>query len=285
MDGTVKNLVLDEQVKNCDPAHPPARIAVAIAPAGRGRFPMPLLTSAATATLPTSTAVTTSPPSVLDSSVHKADRYGRESQETCRLLVMARPRKFDEQQVLDIARDLFWSGGFAATRMEDLAAATGLGKGSLYGAFGGKQELFRRVFDDYCASVVDATGQQLRGDDKDAYARLSAHVHFVAAATAADTVHRGCLLAKGAAELAEHDKTVAKRAHATIEALRTLLEDDIAACQRNGDIAANVDPEKLAALVLAVLRGIEALGKAGADTETLTDIAQTALAVLPRSVN
>ncbi|WP_338145662.1 TetR family transcriptional regulator C-terminal domain-containing protein [Streptomyces scabichelini] len=104
----------------------------------------------------------------------------------------------------------------------------------------------------------------------------------MAAATAADTAHRGCLLAKGAAELAEHDETVAKRARAAIEALQALLEGDIAACQRNGDIAADADPGKLAALVLAVLRAIEALGKAGASEETLTDIAGTALAVLPR---
>src|SRR5690606_38420886 len=74
---------------------------------------------------------------------------------------------------------------------------------------------------------------------------------------------------------------VAKRARVTIEALQALLADDIAACQRNGDIAADMGPGRLAALVLAVLRGIEALGKAGASEETLTDIAQTALAVLP----
>ncbi|MEV4077902.1 TetR/AcrR family transcriptional regulator [Nonomuraea fuscirosea] len=195
---------------------------------------------------------------------------------------MARPRKFDEQQVLDTARERFWSGGYAATRMDDIAEATGLGKGSLYGAFGGKQELFHRVFDDYCGAVVDGVSKQLCGGDADAYARLSAHVHAVAAATAADTARRGCLLAKGTAELAEHDEMVAQRAHTTIEALRALLEDDIAACQRNGDIDADADPGKLAALVLAVLRGIEALGKAGASEETLTGIAATALAVLPR---
>ncbi|MCX4834846.1 TetR/AcrR family transcriptional regulator [Streptomyces sp. NBC_01016] len=195
---------------------------------------------------------------------------------------MARPRKFDEQQVLDTARERFWSGGYAATRMEDIAEATGLGKGSLYGAFGGKQELFHRVFDDYCGSAVESASRQLSGDDADAYARLSAHVYAVAASTAADTAHRGCLLAKGAAELAEHDRTVAERARATIEALRALLQDDIAACQRHGDIAADADPGELAALVLTVLRGIEALGKAGASEETLTGVARTALAVLPR---
>ncbi|MEU9385009.1 TetR/AcrR family transcriptional regulator [Streptomyces sp. NPDC048279] len=197
---------------------------------------------------------------------------------------MARPRKFDEQQVVATARERFWAGGYAATSMDDIAAATGLGKGSLYGAFGGKQNLFHRVFDDYCTSVVDATAQQLRGDDENAYTRLSAHIHAVAAA-AADTAQRGCLLAKGTAELAEHDKTVAQRAHTAIEALHALLKDDIAACQRNGDLDAKADPGQLAALVLAVLRGIEALAKAGADEETLTDIARTALAVLPRSAN
>ncbi len=203
------------------------------------------------------------------------------------LTVMARPRKFDEQQVLATVRERFWAGGYAGTSMDDIAAATGLGKGSLYGAFGGKQHLFHRVFDDYCNSVVDATAQQLRGDDDDenAYARLSAHVHAVAAATVADTAQRGCLLAKGTAELAEHDKTVADRAHTAIEALHALLKDDIAACQRNGDLDANADPGRLAALVLSVLRGIEALGKAGADEEMLTDIARTALAVLPRPAN
>ncbi|WP_404795249.1 hypothetical protein [Streptomyces tendae] len=47
-------------------------------------------------------------------------------------------------------------------------------------------------------------GVEPRGDGADACARLSAHVCAVAAATAhtwADAAHRGCLLAKGAAEL------------------------------------------------------------------------------------
>lgn len=63
-----------------------------------------------------------------------------------------------------------------------------------------------------------------RGDtDEDAYARLSAHVHAAASATAADTARRGCLTAKGRAEPAEHDPAVAERAHAIVEALHAVL--------------------------------------------------------------
>ncbi|WP_199865355.1 MULTISPECIES: TetR/AcrR family transcriptional regulator [Frankia] len=49
---------------------------------------------------------------------------------------MARPRTFDEDQVVCAARDQFWATGYTATSLDDLTAATGLGRGSLYGAFG-----------------------------------------------------------------------------------------------------------------------------------------------------
>lgn len=44
---------------------------------------------------------------------------------------MARPRSFDEAQVVQAALDRFWDTGYAATSLDDL----GQGKGSLYGAF------------------------------------------------------------------------------------------------------------------------------------------------------
>jgi TetR/AcrR family transcriptional repressor of nem operon len=196
---------------------------------------------------------------------------------------MARPREFDEDEVLRVAREQFWSTGYAGTTMDALAAATGLGKGSLYGAFGGKHDLFLRVFDAYCADIVDAVGRRLEGPDGEALERLCAHVRSIAANTAADTAHRGCLLAKGPAELSEHDAEVAARSLRTFEFLHEALAADIEAAQRHGDIDPAADPLQLADLVLAVVRGIEALGKAGKDPAALRAIAETAISVLPRS--
>ncbi|MGW5924593.1 TetR/AcrR family transcriptional regulator [Nocardia fluminea] len=195
---------------------------------------------------------------------------------------MPRPRAFDERQVLERAREQFWATGYAGTRMDDIAQVTGLGKGSLYGAFGDKGKLFHRVFDDWCTAVVEvAEGQLAGGPDADALARLSGYVHLMAANTASDTARRGCLLAKGTAELAQHDPTVAGRSAETMTALLTLLKTEISAAQRHGDIDSAADPERLAALLLTVVRGIEAVGKAGLAPETLRTIADTALAVLP----
>jgi hypothetical protein len=103
----------------------------------------------------------------------------------------------------------------------------------------------------------------------------------VADATASDACLRGCLLAKGTAELAAQDQAVAARAHQAFAAIEELIASCIAGAQRAGDIAPDADPARLAGLLLAVLRGIEALGKGGSSPASLRAIAETALAVLP----
>lgn len=195
---------------------------------------------------------------------------------------MARPRKFDEQQVLRTARDEFWATGYAGTSIDAVATVTGLGKGSLYGAFGDKHKLFIRVFDDYCADVTEATVRALSGPDTEAFARLQAHVRAVAAGGGTDSAHRGCFLAKGTAELSEHDPEVAARARQAFTALEQALTANIEAAQLNGDVDPAADARAQARLILAVLRGIEALGKADVDADSLRSIAETALAALPR---
>lgn len=195
---------------------------------------------------------------------------------------MARPREFDESAVLDAARDQFWTTGYAGTSMDAIASATGLGKGSLYGAFGGKRQLFLRVFDGYCTRIADEVASGLAGPDDEAYARLCAHIRAAAAGIGADAVHRGCLLAKGAAELSEHDPDVVSRSRSTVERLAAVLADDIRAAQRSGDLDRTADAGRLADLVLAVLRGLEALGKAGMGAERLQGAAEAAIDLLPR---
>jgi len=197
---------------------------------------------------------------------------------------MARPRSFDEAAVLRAARDQFWEHGYAGTKVDDIAAATGLGKGSLYGAFGDKHALFLRVFDHYCSEAADGTRHQLEGPDDTAYRRLGDHVRAIAESVAADQARRGCLIAKSTAECAEHDEAVAARSGQLFRDLQDHLTACIAGAQRAGDLAAGADPAHLAGLVLAVLRGLEALGKGGIEPDAIRAIAETALTVLPKPV-
>ncbi|HEY1864510.1 MAG TPA: TetR/AcrR family transcriptional regulator [Roseiarcus sp.] len=60
-----------------------------------------------------------------------------------------RPRGFESETALTQAMDVFWRDGFAATSLDDVSAATGLNRPSLYGAFGDKRALYLQAYDQY----------------------------------------------------------------------------------------------------------------------------------------
>jgi TetR/AcrR family transcriptional regulator, copper-responsive repressor len=60
-----------------------------------------------------------------------------------------RPRAFEADAALIQAMDVFWSDGFAATSLDDISAATGLNRPSLYGAFGDKRALYLKAYGEY----------------------------------------------------------------------------------------------------------------------------------------
>src|SRR3569833_2194861 len=60
-----------------------------------------------------------------------------------------RPRAYEPDVALGKALDLFRRQGFAATSLDDLSAATGMNRPSLYGAFGDKRELYIKSYQRY----------------------------------------------------------------------------------------------------------------------------------------
>src|SRR3981189_1756501 len=60
-----------------------------------------------------------------------------------------RPRAYQPEVALGLALDLFRKGGFAATSLDDLSAATGMNRPSLYSAFGDKRELYIKTHAPY----------------------------------------------------------------------------------------------------------------------------------------
>jgi TetR/AcrR family transcriptional regulator, copper-responsive repressor len=60
-----------------------------------------------------------------------------------------RPRSFDEGDVLDRVRAVFLEKGFAGASLDDLAAAAGLNRPSLYATFGDKEQLYLHALNRY----------------------------------------------------------------------------------------------------------------------------------------
>ena len=194
---------------------------------------------------------------------------------------MPRPRKFDESDVVAAARDEFWSRGYAATSVDDLTSVTGLGKGSLYGAFGDKHGLFLRALDDYIGTALDGVRAQLRDPAYSAYDRLTRHIRAQATEIAADKSRRGCMMANSAAELSATDETVERAVEHAYTTWTTELANCIKEAQRDGAIDKTQNPQALATTLLAFMRGQEALHKGGVKPARLRASAEEVIALIP----
>ncbi len=195
-------------------------------------------------------------------------------------LAMGRRRTFDEGAVLSAVENSFWETGYCGTSLDDIMRVSGLGKGSLYTAFGDKYTIFRRVFDLYCARVAEATAVALAGPDRSALPRLAAMLRRAASRSARGEAQQACFLAKTTAELAALDPEVAARSRQAFEEIARNLVGCVEQAQRAGDIGSGADAQRLGHFILVVLRGIEALAQAGASRDVLRDAAAVAIETL-----
>ncbi|MBB3661502.1 MULTISPECIES: TetR/AcrR family transcriptional regulator [Prauserella salsuginis group] len=189
---------------------------------------------------------------------------------------MPRPREFDEECVVAAIREVFWDKGYAATSVDDLMRASGLGKGSLYGAFGDKHRLFLRVLREY----NDTNDRVLR----ERLASASRAVHFVrefvhgpSRDSTGASAQRGCLLANSTAELATSMPDVAAEARRSYDATAEILTEAIERARREGDVDPGVDADQVAYAVLAAQLGVVALGRTGMGVGALASVAESAL--------
>ncbi|MDP4331910.1 TetR/AcrR family transcriptional regulator [Curtobacterium sp. A7_M15] len=192
---------------------------------------------------------------------------------------MPRPRKFDEADVIERARRTFAETGFAGTSLDDLLAATGLGRQSLYNAFGGKKELFMRAFLSDTNGAVDAVKAVLQGTEHPIARIRTQLVSSAVEHGAAQTPPS--LLVRASVELAARDAEVAATVTKAFDAIRA----DYAACivdaQVAGEIEAGADAEALATYFCAVIEGMGVIGRAGVSRAELLRVGLTSLAVIP----
>lgn len=203
---------------------------------------------------------------------------------------MARPRSFDRDHVLHVAERQFRSAGYNGTSVDDISAATGLGRGSLYAAFDGKHAVLLQAMAGYSARLGRLAPEALAGPDEGALERLRGFllrgVDGVPLADdippAPDRATAACFAAKMALELGASDPEVERMANACFSAVATAVAECVRAAQRNGDIDRDADPDDLAYLLLTIIRGIDVAGASGHSPARLTSIAESAFALLPR---
>jgi TetR/AcrR family transcriptional repressor of nem operon len=190
---------------------------------------------------------------------------------------MARTKTFDETTATRLARETFHDRGYAATSVQQLTAATGLSRSSLYDTFGDKHGLFLKSFAQYCDDNADLIESELAGDEGGARDRLERHLR-----TKIDgpSSQRGCLLAKATAELGVRDGEVAKTSTEFYARYERALTACVRDAQRAGEVRDDLDAVAVAGMLLSLLRGIETLNRAGHPSTSLASAVDSAMAML-----
>lgn len=179
---------------------------------------------------------------------------------------MARPREFDADDALERATQVFWKRGFEQTSLDHLCAATGLGRSSLYAAFGDKRALYLAALARYEQRSVERIAKAF--ERRPLRQGLEAFLAGLIDDIVAGPGRSGCFLGNCAAELARLDATAAarvRRSLARIEAaFRQVLE---------GRLPRGADLDALARFLTAGIQGLRLVGKANPGRAALEDIA------------
>jgi TetR/AcrR family transcriptional repressor of nem operon len=192
---------------------------------------------------------------------------------------MARPRAFDEEAALERALRVFWAKGYGAASLDDLCAATGLGRSSLYAAFRDKRGLYLRALDRY----EEASARRLNDILTRPVPAREAIAAFVAALIddiVAGPGRRGCFIGNCAAELAPGDRETAASVRRSLTRIESAFRDALARARARGELSDRVDPAAAARFLTAGIQGLRLVGKANPDRGALQDVAATMLRCL-----
>ncbi|EPF91831.1 TetR family transcriptional regulator [Acinetobacter gyllenbergii] len=135
---------------------------------------------------------------------------------------MSGVRQFDEAFILPLVLDIFWRNGWQATSLVEIAKETGVQRGSLYNAYGGKDELFLQAYEIYCKNFLNNIDLAMQGDSLQ-----EVLTNFFSAALAnmsKGTPAKGCLTTKMLVDINLTSERIQQRLRDFMNELRLALE-------------------------------------------------------------
>ena len=188
-------------------------------------------------------------------------------------------KTFDENQALDAAMQVFWQKGYEAASMADLLTATGLTRGSLYNAFGGKPALFERALLRYDQEHRARLLAQLQALE-DPLQAIRQFFTAVVDETRGDPQRKGCFLINTALDFGQHNAQVNQMVTQALAQLHAFFKGRIEAAQARGLAPSTLAPETGATALLALLTSIRVLGRGAVADQTLLTIRDQAMALI-----
>jgi len=191
-----------------------------------------------------------------------------------------RPRAYEPEVALARALDVFWKEGFAATSLDDLSAATGMNRPSLYGAFGDKRELYIKSYESYRDRARQRMGETFAIDLP--LREMLQRIYAIALDMylSGKDGPRGCFTVMTATSEAVFDPSIRAMVISGLVETDRFFVRIFKRAQERGELAASADPQVLALLASATLHTIAVRARAQVPRAELEAIVNGALDVM-----
>ncbi|HEY2385359.1 MAG TPA: TetR/AcrR family transcriptional regulator [Candidatus Binatia bacterium] len=189
---------------------------------------------------------------------------------------MGRPATWNEPELLTTVMRLFRRKGYCQTSLKDIEQATDLHPGSLYKAYGSKDQLFVAALHAYNERVVaervrthlDHAERPLRG----------VRAMFVSTFDGSETDIPGCLLTNTAVESTALGPEARRAVAEGFDLLRDGFARALERARARGDVPPSTRPAVLAARLLALYQGVLVLVRFGTPADHLSKIVDETIA-------
>ncbi|MFD0525886.1 TetR/AcrR family transcriptional regulator [Paractinoplanes durhamensis] len=195
---------------------------------------------------------------------------------------MAGRKQFDVDEALRRAMLVFWRWGYSEASIDRLTEGTGLGRGSLYGTFGDKSNLFRKSLLRYAETYHPLYEQALSGPHPNPSAVMAAFLQVSLNRIADPKVPDGCLLTISATQFPALDAEGQAMVRGMIDLLLARLAQALRAAG-----ATEQEATELALCTLATNKSLAVLSRAGFAGKDLATVAAAAARIptTPTSVD
>lgn len=180
-----------------------------------------------------------------------------------------RPRAYDPEKALAEATKAFWQSGFSATSLDELSAATGMNRPSLYGAFGDKHALYLATMERYIADALALMNSVLESELSLAGSLQRIYDLALSLYFPKDEAVRGCFLIGTAVTEAVNDPEVRAKLGEGLNAFDRAFEARLQRAVEQGELPPDADPASLAKIASAILHTLAMRSRAGDAYEVL----------------
>jgi TetR/AcrR family transcriptional regulator, transcriptional repressor for nem operon len=192
---------------------------------------------------------------------------------------MPKTKQFEEAAVLQKAANVFWEKGYNGTSMDELVAATGLSRSSMYDTFGDKQGLYLKTLEHYRQQAACQLEQWMPPNTPPRQ-KIALFLQKSAEASLADGHQKGCFILNCTTEMANQNSTVQAFVSGNMEAMENLLMQWAKEGQADGSIGQRFTAQAIARYLFSTLNGLKVVAQARPDKTALQDVVKLALAVL-----